>query len=45
MLLGEAYAMNGQPVEGLNWLAETTRFIETTQEGRDEVGVGCGATC
>jgi tetratricopeptide (TPR) repeat protein len=36
MLLGEAYAMNGQPVEGLNWLAEATRFIETTQEGRDE---------
>jgi predicted ATPase len=32
MLLAEAYAMLGQPVEGLNCLAEAAQIIETTEE-------------
>jgi predicted ATPase len=32
MGLAEAYAMLGQPVEGLNCLAEAARIIETTEE-------------
>jgi predicted ATPase len=34
--LAEAYAMLGQPVEGLNCLAEAAQIIETTDERCDE---------
>ena len=36
MGLAEAYAMLGQPVEGLNCLAEAAQIIETTEERVDE---------
>jgi class 3 adenylate cyclase/tetratricopeptide (TPR) repeat protein len=32
MMLADAYAMLGEPVEGLNCLAEAARIIETTEE-------------
>ena len=32
MLLAEAYAMVGQPADGLNCLAEAAQIIETTDE-------------
>jgi class 3 adenylate cyclase/tetratricopeptide (TPR) repeat protein len=38
-LLAEAYAMLGQPVEGLNCLAEAAQFIETTEERYREAEV------
>src|SRR5207248_1871647 len=37
MWLAEAHAMLGQPVEGLNCLAEATQIIETTEERVHEV--------
>ena len=36
MCLAEAYAMLGQPVEGLNSLAEAAQIIETTEERVNE---------
>ena len=36
MWLAEAHAMLGQPVEGLNCLAEAAQIIETTEERVDE---------
>jgi class 3 adenylate cyclase/predicted ATPase len=36
MWLAEAYAMVGQPVDGLNCLAEAARIIETTEERNSE---------
>jgi predicted ATPase len=30
--LAETYGMAGQPAEGLNWLAQATQEVETTQE-------------
>jgi predicted ATPase len=36
MRLAEAYAMLGQPVEGLNCLAEAAQIIETTEERNSE---------
>ncbi len=36
IFLGEAYAVVGQPIEGLNCLAEAAQIIETTEERTDE---------
>jgi predicted ATPase len=36
MWLAEAYALLGQPVEGLNCLAEAAQIIEATEERLDE---------
>jgi tetratricopeptide (TPR) repeat protein len=36
IMLAEAYAMLGQPVEGLNCLAEAAQIIETTEERINE---------
>jgi class 3 adenylate cyclase/tetratricopeptide (TPR) repeat protein len=36
MWLAEAHAILGQPMEGLNYLAEAARIIETTEERIDE---------
>jgi class 3 adenylate cyclase/tetratricopeptide (TPR) repeat protein len=36
MGIAESYAMLGQPVEGLNWIAEAEHIIETTEERVEE---------
>jgi tetratricopeptide (TPR) repeat protein len=39
MSLAEAYAVRGQPVEGLNCLAEAAQIIETTESRYQEAGL------
>ena len=39
MWLAEAYAMVGQPADGLNCLAEAARIIETTEERMGEAAL------
>ena len=39
MLLARAYARLGQPVDGLDCLAEAARIIETTDQGLPEGGL------
>ena len=47
MMLAWAYAMVGQPVDGLNCLAEAAQIIETTDERQPRgcVAFGCEAIC
>ena len=46
MMLAWAYAMVGQPADGLNCLAEAARIIETTEQRNGELRcIGCAAIC
>ena len=46
MRLAEAYAMVGQPADGLNCLAEAAQIIETTDERCPRLScIGCAAIC